>query len=142
MVKCLKENETCPDGYFFEWGVPQSNSKLKALAGKPICRACHNMCRKCNGFGFHKDVCQECKDYEEKEQCVKECSADHYADHKTRKCLPCAGECRGCKGPKVSDCISCQNYKVSAGVKECVPYGLTFFRPALAGLAHHMTFLS
>merc|ERR1719295_1437065 len=65
VVKCLKENETCPDGYFFEWVVPQSESKLKALAGKPICR-------KCNGFGFHKDVCQECKDYEEKEQCVKE----------------------------------------------------------------------
>ena len=36
VVKCLKENETCPDGYFFEWVVPQSNSKLKALAGKLI----------------------------------------------------------------------------------------------------------
>ena len=109
----MKHNETCPVGYFYEWVVPQSESKLKALAGKPICRPCHYMCAECNGYGSHTDVCQVCKDYEEDEQCVKECSPDHYPDHKTRKCLPCMDQCRACTGPLVSDCLSCKNYKVN-----------------------------
>ena len=109
----MKHNETCPVGYFYEWVVPQSESKLKALAGKPICRPCHYMCAECNGYGSHTDVCQVCKDYEEDEQCVKECSPDHYPDHKTRKCLPCMDQCRACTGPLVSNCLSCKNYKVN-----------------------------
>ena len=112
VVKCLKENETCPEGYFYEWVVPQIEGKLKPLAGKAICRPCHFMCKKCNGYGSHKDVCQECNDFEEDEQCIEKCSDDYYPDFKTKKCLPCYSECRKCQGPLISDCLSCKNYKV------------------------------
>ena len=41
VVRCLKEDEPCPDGYFYEWVVPAVQGKLKPLEGKTICRPCH-----------------------------------------------------------------------------------------------------
>ncbi|CAB3382971.1 Hypothetical predicted protein [Cloeon dipterum] len=109
---CLHKNESCPDGYFYEWVGPQEQGPLKPLAGKAICRKCHPRCKKCTGFGFHVQVCQECSKYKRGEQCEDECPTDHFVDSVTQECVPCSVECRGCTGPKNSDCFSCRNYKI------------------------------
>ena len=108
--KCLAEDEPCPDGTFTEIVNPQER-KLKAMVGKAICRPCHPLCKRCSGYGFHQDVCQECHFFEENQQCTRECSGDYYEDNKT--CKPCSGECKGCYGPLSSQCRNgCQNLKV------------------------------
>ncbi|XP_059088184.1 epidermal growth factor receptor-like isoform X2 [Tigriopus californicus] len=112
VVRCLKEADSCPDGYFYEWVVPQVEGKLQSLSGKAICRPCHPLCKRCNGYGFHQDVCHECYAFEQDEQCVTECSSDYFADQQNKKCKPCANECRGCYGPSVAQCHSCKNYKL------------------------------
>ncbi|XP_065571133.1 epidermal growth factor receptor-like isoform X2 [Artemia franciscana] len=110
--RCLKKEEGCPNGYFFEWVGPQEQGPLKPLAGKAICRKCHPRCKKCTAFGFHEQVCQECVRYKRGEQCEDECPVDHYADESKSECVRCAEECRGCVGPLVSDCIACRNYRI------------------------------
>lgn len=112
VVQCLHESESCPEGYFYEWVGPEGQGKLKALAGKAVCRPCHPLCKKCNGYGFHEDVCQECNGYNQDQQCTLECSNDYFADTERRKCVPCARECSGCSGPSSTKCTACKNYKV------------------------------
>ncbi|XP_012269849.2 epidermal growth factor receptor isoform X2 [Athalia rosae] len=109
---CLHKGEPCPEGYYWEWIGPQERGALRALAGKAVCRKCHPRCRRCTGFGFHEQVCQECNKYKRGEQCEDECPADHFADSETRICVPCMPECRGCYGPGVDQCHKCRNYKV------------------------------
>ncbi|KZS10602.1 putative Epidermal growth factor receptor [Daphnia magna] len=109
---CLKKNETCPDGYYYEWVGPQEQGPLKPLAGKAVCRKCHPRCKRCIGYGFHEQVCQECVKYKRGEQCEDECPQDHYADEERHECSRCASECRGCSGPNVNQCQSCRNYRV------------------------------
>ncbi|XP_059470007.1 epidermal growth factor receptor isoform X2 [Neocloeon triangulifer] len=109
---CLHKNESCPEGYFYEWVGPQEQGPLKPLAGKAICRRCHPRCKKCTGFGFHVQVCQECTKYKRGEQCEDECPTDHFVDNVTQECVQCSLECRGCRGPKSSDCFSCRNYRI------------------------------
>ena len=55
VVQCLHESESCPEGYFYEWVGPEGQGTLKALAGKAVCRPCHPLCKRCNGYGFHED---------------------------------------------------------------------------------------
>lgn len=110
--RCLRTNESCPDGYYYEWVGPQEQGPLKPLAGKGICRKCHPRCKKCTGYGFHEQVCKECTNYKRGEQCEDECPADHYADDNTQVCIPCDLECRGCIGPGPENCLSCHNYKI------------------------------
>lgn len=110
--RCLQKNESCPDGYYYEWVGPQEQGALKPLAGKAICRKCHPRCKKCTGYGFHEQVCQECTKFKRGEQCEDECPADHYADEETQICVPCHNECRGCVGPDVSHCFKCRNFKI------------------------------
>ena len=114
VVKCLQEGDVCPDGYYYETVTPQTQGKLKPLAGKGICRPCHPLCQKCNGYGFQLDpkVCLTCVGFEQDEQCTNECSSDYYTDLNSRKCKPCASECNGCNGPLVSQCNSCKNFKI------------------------------
>jgi epidermal growth factor receptor len=38
---CLSKNESCPDGYYYEYLGPQERESLKSMAGKAICRKCH-----------------------------------------------------------------------------------------------------
>ncbi|XP_067003526.1 epidermal growth factor receptor isoform X2 [Anabrus simplex] len=109
---CLQKNESCPDGYYYEWVGPQEQGPLKPLASKAICRNCHPRCRKCTGYGFHEQVCQECMNYKRGEQCEDECPLDHYVDERRQECVPCDKECRGCTGPLKSDCKSCRNFKI------------------------------
>lgn len=110
--RCLQKNESCPDGYFYEYVQPQEQGALKPLAGKAICRKCHPRCRKCTGYGFHVQVCQECTNYKRGEQCEDECPPDHFADETYQQCVPCSIECRGCSGPTNSHCITCRNFKI------------------------------
>ncbi|CAH1394458.1 unnamed protein product [Nezara viridula] len=110
--RCLQKNESCPDGYYNEYVQPQEQGALKPLAGKTICRKCHPRCRKCTGYGFHVQVCQECTNYKRGEQCEDECPQDHYADESSQQCVPCSPECRGCTGPTNSHCIACRNFKI------------------------------
>lgn len=112
VVQCLKYEDDCPEGYFYEFVGPQVKGKVQSLAGKAICRPCHPLCKKCNGYGFHQDVCQECVGYEQDQQCTMECSSEYYADEKNKRCEPCANECRGCYGQLVSQCHGCKNYKI------------------------------
>jgi len=112
VVQCLHESESCPEGFFYEWVGPEGQGKLAALAGKAICRPCHPQCKKCNGYGFHEDVCQECKDYSQDQQCTSQCGSDFFADSARRLCVPCARECSGCTGPGSTQCRACKNYKV------------------------------
>ncbi|XP_066256527.1 epidermal growth factor receptor isoform X2 [Euwallacea similis] len=111
---CLHQNETCPDGYFFEWVGPQvqEESSLKTLSGKAICRKCHPRCKKCTGYGFHEFICQECTNFKKGEQCEDECTTDHYPDIATHVCIACDSECRGCNGPGPENCVICQNFKL------------------------------
>ncbi len=102
VVRCLRERDPCPDGFY--------ESVPSTFQAKAICRPCHPLCKRCNGYGFHRDVCQECVGMEQNHQCTSECSSDFYADG--RQCRRCADECRGCVGPDVSHCRSCKNYKV------------------------------
>ncbi len=103
VVRCLRERDRCPDGFY--------ESVPSTFHAKAICRPCHPLCKRCNGYGFHRDVCQECVGMEQNQQCTPECSGDYYnADG--RRCRPCAEECRGCVGPDVSQCRSCKNYKI------------------------------
>lgn len=110
--RCLQRNESCPDGYYYEWVLPQEQGALKPLAGKAICRRCHPRCRKCTGYGFHVQVCQECAAYKRGEQCEDECPPDHYADERSQECVPCHLECRGCSGSLSSQCHNCRNFKI------------------------------
>lgn len=111
-LECLHKNETCPDGYFYEYVGLQEQDLLKHLTGKAICRKCHPRCKKCSGYGFHKSVCQQCSNYKKGEQCEDECPSDHYPDNSTQECLPCDNECRGCSGPGPENCFLCQNFKI------------------------------
>ncbi|XP_034255203.1 epidermal growth factor receptor isoform X2 [Thrips palmi] len=113
--RCLQKNESCPDGYYYEWVGPQEQGPLKPLAGKAICRKCHPRCKKCTGYGFHEQVCQECTKFKRGEQCEDECLQDHFAVNGSQECVPCHPECRGCRGPQASDCFNCRNYKIYRG---------------------------
>ncbi|XP_021924577.1 epidermal growth factor receptor isoform X4 [Zootermopsis nevadensis] len=112
---CLRKNESCPDGYYYEWVGPQEQGELKPLAGKAVCRKCHPRCRICTGYGFHEQVCQECMQYKRGEQCEDECPQDHYAEEATQECVQCHYECRGCRGPGPSNCDTCRNFKIYLG---------------------------
>ncbi|KAK5642470.1 hypothetical protein RI129_008637 [Pyrocoelia pectoralis] len=110
---CLHKNESCPDGYFYEWiGRPQEQEKLKPLAGKAICRKCHPRCKKCTGYGFHELVCQLCTNYKKGEQCEDECPAEYYPDDNNQECLKCDEQCRGCTGPGPRNCLQCEHFKL------------------------------
>ncbi|RLU25658.1 hypothetical protein DMN91_001815 [Ooceraea biroi] len=109
---CLQKREPCPDGHYYEWVSPMEQGALKPLAGKAVCRKCHPRCKKCSGYGFHEQVCQQCTKYKRGEQCEDECPADHFADADTQLCIPCFGECRGCFGPGSNQCYKCRNYKI------------------------------
>lgn len=112
VLVCLHENETCPDGYFYEWVGPQEQDVLKHLSGKTICRKCHPRCKKCSGYGFHLSVCQECVNYKKGEQCEDECPTGHYPDNSSQVCLPCDSLCKECTGPDPENCLACANFKV------------------------------
>ena len=114
--RCLNSNEECPQGHYLEWLSPQASKSFQALdlEGKPVCRQCHPLCKRCTGFGFHKEVCLECRHFEQDEQCTQECSADHYATS-NNTCLPCHSECNGCQGPSADDCLACKHFKVFTG---------------------------
>ncbi|XP_037071793.1 epidermal growth factor receptor-like [Pollicipes pollicipes] len=109
--RCLNANESCPVGHYFEFVGPQKQGPLKALAGKGICRKCHERCKNCTGFGFHVNVCQECLHYRNGEQCEDACPDDFYANEQTSECVRCASECRGCTGPG-QRCKTCRNYRI------------------------------
>ncbi|XP_052746802.1 epidermal growth factor receptor isoform X2 [Bicyclus anynana] len=106
---CLKENETCPDGYYNEW---VGNVKLLEGKVRVVCRKCHPLCKQCVGFGFHEQVCKVCNGFKKNDQCQDECPGDHFTDKVNRLCTPCHHECKGCTGPTSKDCIKCQNMKV------------------------------
>ncbi|XP_023030830.1 epidermal growth factor receptor isoform X1 [Drosophila willistoni] len=110
--RCLKRDDKCPAGYYWEYVHPQEHGSLKPLAGKAICRKCHPRCELCTNYGFHEQVCSKCVGYKRREQCEDECPADHYADEEKRECFECHSECKGCTGPGSDDCISCRNFKV------------------------------
>ncbi|KAK7793678.1 hypothetical protein R5R35_013157 [Gryllus longicercus] len=109
---CLQKNESCPDGYYNEYMGPQEQGSLKPLEGKAICRSCHPRCKKCTGYGFHEQVCQECALYKRGEQCEDECPFDHYAVESHHECMPCDQECRECYGPTNSECKACRNMRL------------------------------
>jgi epidermal growth factor receptor len=109
---CLSKNESCPDGYYYEYLGPQERESLKSMAGKAICRKCHPRCKLCTGYGFHELVCQKCTHYKKGEQCEDECPFNDYADDEVQECKSCDLECRGCSGPGPENCLSCENYKI------------------------------
>lgn len=109
---CLHKSEPCPDGYFNEWVRAEEQVFLKPLDGKAICRRCHPRCKKCNSYGFHQDVCQQCSKYKKGEQCEDECVADDYADEATNECISCHEQCRGCIGPGADNCLACKSFKI------------------------------
>lgn len=109
---CLHKNETCPEGYYYEYVGPQEQESLKPLAGKAICRKCHPRCKRCTGYGFHEQVCQQCTNYKKGEQCEDECPFDHYPDNSSQECLPCDEECKGCFGPGRENCRACNHFRI------------------------------
>ncbi|CAG0905193.1 unnamed protein product [Cyprideis torosa] len=113
LVKCLRERDPCPDGFFSEYVSRNVKGMLLPLANKFVCRHCHPRCKKCTAWGFHISVCQECAHYRTNEHCSERCPADHYANEEASQCFPCAEECAGgCRGPLPADCKSCRNYRI------------------------------
>ncbi|XP_063699367.1 epidermal growth factor receptor [Culicoides brevitarsis] len=113
--RCLKKNDTCPDGYYYDWIGPQADGAFKPLTNKQVCRKCHPLCKRCKGYGFHESVCLECAGYKIGELCGNECPSDYYADKKNRVCNPCDDECRGCHGVGPEKCDECRNLKIFLG---------------------------
>ncbi|RWS03434.1 epidermal growth factor receptor-like protein, partial [Dinothrombium tinctorium] len=109
--QCLKAEDPCPDGFYHEYIGPQEEGALKSLTGKSVCRKCHQRCKNCTAYGIHISVC-ECLNYSSGEQCVDQCQRDYYADEQNRRCVKCADECKGCRGPDISYCIACRNYRI------------------------------
>ncbi|RWS24396.1 epidermal growth factor receptor-like protein, partial [Leptotrombidium deliense] len=109
--KCLKAEDLCPDGFYNEYIGPHEEGPLKYMTGKSVCRVCHKRCKRCTAYGMHKSVC-ECMNYSGPEHCLDQCPSDYYADEENRRCVKCADECRGCKGPGISACVTCRNYRV------------------------------
>ncbi|XP_068219900.1 epidermal growth factor receptor isoform X3 [Palaemon carinicauda] len=110
---CVPENESCPSGYFSEWVGQKETGDLRLLAGKTICRQCHQRCKNCTAYGFHNTVCHECVSYRRGEDCEDECPVDHYADENKHECFKCSSECsNGCRGPLDSQCLACRNYRI------------------------------
>ncbi|XP_060869378.1 epidermal growth factor receptor isoform X1 [Metopolophium dirhodum] len=119
--RCLHKNETCPNGYYYEWVGPleQGGAALRALAGKAVCRKCHPRCLRCTGFGFHDQVCQRCAGYKRGDHCADDCPIEYYATTNKlpngeieRECMPCDILCRGCYGPHASQCQACRHFKI------------------------------
>lgn len=117
----MHKNETCPNGYYYEWVGPfeQGGAALRALVGKAVCRKCHPRCLRCTGFGFHDQVCQRCAGYKRGDQCVDDCPIEYYATTNKlatgeleRECMPCDILCRGCYGPFASQCQACRHFKI------------------------------
>ena len=88
----MAENEACPEGFYLEVISRHSAEKdlnnLK-LEGKAACKKCHPLCKKCTGFGFHKEVCDVCLNYIQNDQCVQKCSDGYYINKVNNTCLPC-----------------------------------------------------
>ena len=113
--QCLESSDKCPDGFYLDWISRRDSEKLLhnlKLEGKALCRPCHHQCKKCTGYGFHSEVCQECHGFVQDEQCIDECSVDYYVNKTTKSCLHCHSECRGCYGPTSKECNSCVNFKL------------------------------
>ncbi|KAK3921300.1 Epidermal growth factor receptor [Frankliniella fusca] len=73
---------SCAKFQFEDTCLPDCDTEqgpLRPLAGKAICRKCHPRCKKCTGYGFHEQVCQECTKFKRGEQCEDECLQDHFA---------------------------------------------------------------
>ncbi|XP_055379373.1 epidermal growth factor receptor [Condylostylus longicornis] len=112
--RCLHKNESCPNGYYYQYVLPNEQGYLKPLGGKAICRKCHPRCEICTGYGFHRQICQKCIGYKFGEQCEDECAPHLYADEEKRECFQCHPQCKGCFGPGENNCKSCKNFKVFA----------------------------
>lgn len=116
-VRCLKKEEACPDGHYYDVIFPQDPTMIGqiSLAGKATCRKCHPRCKVCTSYGFHEQACQKCSIYKRGEQCEDECPNDHYVDQKLSECFPCHSECRGCIGPGADHCLQCRTLKIYTG---------------------------
>lgn len=114
-VSCVKSEDPCPEGYYEEYsGAIPDGHPLKLFLHndrKPLCKKCHPRCKRCTGYGTHKDVC-ECAGYLANDQCEDKCHGDYYTDEKLRQCKRCSHECNGCNGPTNSDCQNCKVYRV------------------------------
>nr|CAI5863737.1 unnamed protein product [Callosobruchus analis] len=110
---CLHKNDSCPEGYYFEYIGPQlhEESSLRLLSGKAICKQCHPRCKSCSGYGFHVSSCT-CMHYKKGEQCEDECSENYYPDLDSNECFACDTQCRGCTGPGPKNCQTCLNFKL------------------------------
>lgn len=115
--QCLKADESCPAGFYLEFIGIKEEGALKSLTGKSVCRKCHHQCKNCTAFGIHYSVCK-CLHYISGELCEDHCPRDHYADEENQVCIKCADECRGCKGPTVSDCTACRNFRIYDNMNE------------------------
>lgn len=112
---CLREDESCPNGFYSDWAPHSDKGHLRAVAGKAICKQCHPRCKNCTSYGFHVSVCHECLNYRRGEHCEDECPRDHYANEELQECQKCNAECssiHGCQGPLESDCNQCRNFRI------------------------------
>lgn len=58
-MKDINSVDTCSNSY--ESVSPKESGPLKALAGKIVCRKCHQRCKLCTAYGFHTQVsCMRC----------------------------------------------------------------------------------
>lgn len=96
-----------------------------------MCRKCHHQCRNCTAFGIHSSVCR-CLHYVSGELCEDHCPRDHYPDEDNHLCIKCAEECRGCRGPTVSDCIACRNFRIYDNVNESMVRGIFLVKTKFA----------
>ena len=104
--------------------------------GHIYCLNCSSLCDPNSGCtGPHPSQCVACARYNERGECVSQCSTGSYISNGT--CLPCSQQClptEDCYGPGATQCNACLNVSISrhnenSSFDECIP----------ACPAHHYT---
>jgi proprotein convertase subtilisin/kexin type 5 len=119
-ASCLSD---CGNGYYPT--IIFSTSIWGWTISIQICRHCPDICVTCSD----SSTCTSCPSSYHLDQngnCLSNCTQpNQYFDLTTRQCLNCSSTCYTCKGPLVTDCLSCYpDYYLSQGscLSQC-PYG-------------------
>lgn len=81
-----------------KWTKADLSACVACTASMPNCKDCGN-----------DNSCYSCLDnfYMLMNKCLKTCPTGFYADKTTKTCKKCK-DCTKCKGPKATDCYSCE----------------------------------
>ncbi|ESO07613.1 hypothetical protein HELRODRAFT_190996 [Helobdella robusta] len=103
----------CPEGFYLDHHFKHPHYEPVAKLG--VCRRCHAECETCRGPGSSMQYgCSKCRNFKEKDVCVRSCSLGWYADgvDGSDECFRCHPLCRTCNGPSADNCTSCMHFAI------------------------------